>query len=141
MVQQGFVWLAVSDQLDEGGKVHQTDGLVGGRRRVTLEHFGREIGYPRERGCRMVHHVKDMSAVQRIAIEHLLGRALLDGESLTIRPATVLKDAPVGDARAEAFRRYQADLDMLADRVREVPAGELESAVDEALFAVRHSRE
>jgi hypothetical protein len=49
----------------------------------------------------MVHHVKDLSPNQRVAIENLLGRTLSDEESLTIRPARILKDAPVGDALAE----------------------------------------
>jgi hypothetical protein len=48
----------------------------------------------------MVHHVKDLSPNQRAAIESLLGRALRDEESLTIRPARILKDVPAGDERA-----------------------------------------
>jgi hypothetical protein len=44
----------------------------------------------------MVHNVKDLSPDQRLVIEGLLGRALHDEESLTIRPARVLKDAPTG---------------------------------------------
>jgi hypothetical protein len=48
----------------------------------------------------MVHHVKDLSPNQRVAIESLLGRTLRDEESLTIRPARILKDAPTGDERA-----------------------------------------
>lgn len=46
----------------------------------------------------MVHHVKDLSPNQRLAIENLLGRALRDEESLTIRPARILKDAAIDEA-------------------------------------------
>ena len=50
-----------------------------------------------EKESTMVHHVKDLSRNQRVAIEieNLFGRALSDEESLTIRPARILKDAPV----------------------------------------------
>ena len=89
----------------------------------------------------MVHHVKDLSPNQRVAIENLLGRTLSDEESLTIRPARILKDAPVGDERAQAFRRYQNHLDLLANRVKDVPEDEIDAAIDEALQAVRQSAE
>lgn len=89
----------------------------------------------------MVHHVKDLSPNQRVAIESLLGRTLRDEESLTIRPARILKDAPTGDERARAFRRYQDHLGLLADRVKNVPEAEIDAAIDEALPAVRHKAE
>jgi hypothetical protein len=89
----------------------------------------------------MVHHVKDLSPNQRVAIEGLLGRTLRDEESLTIRPARILKDAPTGDERARAFRRYQDHLDLLADRVKDVPEAEIDAAIDEALHAVRRKAE
>ena len=53
----------------------------------------------------------------------------------------MLQNAPKGDARANAFERYQQNLDMLADRVREIPEAEIEAALNEALLAVRHSQE
>jgi len=88
----------------------------------------------------MVHHVKDLSRNQRVAIEieNLFGRALSDEESLTIRPARILKDAPVGEERARAFSRYRNDLDLLANRVEDVTEDEIDAAIDEALRAVRH---
>jgi hypothetical protein len=89
----------------------------------------------------MVHHVKDLSADQRLAIEHLLGRALGDEESLTIRPARVLKDAPIGEERSDVFRRYLNHLDQLADRVKDVPEEEIDAAIDEAVQHVRHTTE
>jgi hypothetical protein len=89
----------------------------------------------------MVHHVKDLSPNQRVAIENLLGRALRDEESLTIRPARILKDAPTGEERTRAFRRYQDDLDRLADRVKDIPDAEIDAVIDEALHAARHQAE
>ena len=86
----------------------------------------------------MVHHVRNLSPNQRLAIENLLGRTLSEGESLTIRPARILKDPPVGDERDRAFRRYQDHLDLFATRVRDIPEEEIDALMDEALHAVRH---
>jgi hypothetical protein len=76
----------------------------------------------------MVHHVKDLSAGQRLAIEHLLGRALGGEESLTIRSARLLNDAPIGEERSDAFSQYLNHLDQLADRVKDVPEEEIDAA-------------
>jgi cobalamin biosynthesis protein CbiG len=57
-----------------------------------------------------------MSPDQRSAIEHLLGRTLREEESLTIRPARILQEAPVG-----------------ADRVSDVSEEEIDGALEEAL--------
>jgi hypothetical protein len=89
----------------------------------------------------MVLHVKDLSADQRLVIESLLGRALRDEESVTIRPAQILKDAPVGEERARLFRRYQDHLDQLADRVKDVAEEEIDAAIDEAVRHVLHTGE
>jgi hypothetical protein len=89
----------------------------------------------------MVHNVKDLSADQRLAIESLLGRALRDEESLTIRPAQVLKDAPSGAERIRLFRKYLDHLDALAARVRDVPEAEIDAAIDDAMQHVRHQAE
>ena len=77
-------------------------------------------------------HVKNLSADQRIAVEGILGRALRDEESLIIRPARMLKDAPTGPERACLFRRYQDHLDAFAERVKNIPENEIDSAIDEA---------
>jgi hypothetical protein len=89
----------------------------------------------------MVHNVKDLSSDQRLAIENLLGRALRDEESLTIRPARILKDAPTGDERARVFDRYLGHLDVLAERAKNVPESEIDAAIDEAVEQVRHKAE
>jgi len=89
----------------------------------------------------MVHNVKDLSPDQRLAIESLLGRALHDEESLTIRPARVLKDAPSGAERTRSFRQYLDHLDTLAGRVEDVPEAEIDAAIDDAVQNVRHRAE
>ena len=89
----------------------------------------------------MVHNVKDLSGDQRLAIESLLGRALHDEESLTIRPARVLKDAPSGAERTRLFRQYLDHLDSLAERVSDVSEAEIDAAADEALEHVRRRGE
>ena len=89
----------------------------------------------------MVHHVKDLSPDQRSVIENLLGRTLLEEESLTIKPARILQEAPTGFDRSLAFRRYRENLDLLADRVTNVPEEEIDGALDEALRVVRHRAE
>ncbi len=85
----------------------------------------------------MVHNVKDLSPDQRLAIESLLGRALRDEESLTIRPTRVLKDSPSGAERIGLFRQYFDHLDALAGRVKDVPEAEIDAAIDEAMQHVR----
>jgi len=63
---------------------------------------------------------------------------LRDDESLTIRPARILRQAPSGQDRERAFRLYRDYLDLLARRVKAVPEEEIDGAIDEALCAVRH---
>ena len=86
----------------------------------------------------MVHHVRDLSSNQRVAMENLLGRRLSDVESLTIRPARILRDAPTGQERARAFGGFRHSLDTLAERVKDIPEDKIDAAIDEALSAVRH---
>ncbi len=76
--------------------------------------------------------VKDLSSDQRVAIESLLGRSLREDEGVNVQPVQVLKDAPVGEARTEAYGRYLADLDRLSARAAEVPEDELDSLIESA---------
>jgi hypothetical protein len=85
----------------------------------------------------MVHHVKDLSFDQRLAIESLLGRTLRENESVTIRSAVLRTEAPQGEERARLARQYQQHLDVLAERVKDVPEEEIEQAIDEAIRQTR----
>ena len=87
----------------------------------------------------MVHHVKDLSSDQRLALESLLGRSLREDESVTIRPALVLKGAPSGEARARIAREYLDNLDELARRVEHVEEEEIDAIIDEAISHARQS--
>lgn len=89
----------------------------------------------------MVHNVKDLSPDQRRAIEGLLGRALHDEESLTIRSARVVKDAPSAEERTRLFWTYLDHLEALAGRVRGVPEAEIDAAIDDAVQHVRRQAE
>jgi hypothetical protein len=80
----------------------------------------------------MWHKVKDLSPEQRLAIESLLGRSLADDEGLNTQPSRLLKVAPAGEERTNAYERYLAHSDMLADRARDVPDDTLDAAIDEA---------
>ncbi len=86
----------------------------------------------------MVYSVKDLSADQRLAIESLLGRALSEEESVTIRPSLIRSHAPIGQERVRAFRRYRDHLDRLAERAREVPGETIDASIQEA---IEHSRQ
>ncbi|MGA2581260.1 MAG: hypothetical protein ABSH24_35300 [Bryobacteraceae bacterium] len=85
----------------------------------------------------MVHHVKDLSADQRLAIESLLGRALREEESVTIGPSVVVQEAPTGRERERAFRQHQSCLDELAGRVKDVPEEKIDAAIEEAVGRLR----
>ena len=86
----------------------------------------------------MWHRVRDLSPDQRVALEGLMGRRLRDDESLAIQASRVMKEAPVGEERARAYRDYLANCDKIARRADTVPDEELEAAIDEASHRVRH---
>ncbi len=83
-------------------------------------------------------HVKDLSPDQKVAIEGILGRALREDESLTIRPSKVIRDAPQAAERTARFAQYRDSLDRIAGRVKDIPEDELDAAIDAATDHVRH---
>ena len=85
----------------------------------------------------MIHHVKDLSPDQKLAIEGILGRSLREDESLTIRPAKMIKDAPTGEERVRLFGQYTADLDHIDGGVKDVPEDEIDAAIEMASCDVR----
>jgi hypothetical protein len=86
----------------------------------------------------MLHLVKDLSPDQRVAIEGLLGRALHEDEGLNIQPSRVLKEAPIGEERARAYRDYLANCDKIAQRADGISDEELDAAIDEARHHAQH---
>jgi len=87
----------------------------------------------------MWHRVKDLSSEQRTAIENLIGRSLCEDEGLNIQPSRVLKEAPAGEERSQAYSRYLGGLDQLAQRTKDIPDEELDAVIDEACDEVRHA--
>jgi hypothetical protein len=87
-----------------------------------------------------LHKAGELSPPIKEAIESLLGRALQEDESVSIRTFRA-KNAPAGPARDEAYRRLLGRIDKTADRVKNVPEAELDAAIDEAADFVRHNPE
>jgi hypothetical protein len=87
----------------------------------------------------MWHPVKDLAREQRLALESLLGRGLRDDEGVNIQPSHILQEAPVGEARARAYRDYLSSLDRLSARTVDTTDDALESAINEACRLARHS--
>jgi hypothetical protein len=87
-----------------------------------------------------VVHVKDLSPDQRLVMKNILGRTLPDDERLTIRASNVVQKEPTGEARALQFKEYRESLDRIAVRVKSVPEDEIDAAIDEATYYVRHQQ-
>lgn len=52
----------------------------------------------------------------------------------------IIKPAPKGESREEAFGRLRARIDETARRAHSVPDEEIDAAIDEAAGYVRHGR-
>ena len=89
-----------------------------------------------------IHKARDLSPELRQAAETLLGQALEEDETVTLRASKgyIIKEAPAGKAREEAFQRLFDSMDKIADRVKDVPEDELNSLIDEALAETRSRR-
>ena len=85
----------------------------------------------------------DLSPESRRVVEALLGRSLDENENVSVRAfrGNLVKPAPTGDAREEAFHRLRARIDETARRAEGVPEKEIDAAIDEAADYVRHHRE
>ena len=83
-----------------------------------------------------LHSARNLSPAVRQALESLLGRALNDEESISVRTYEP-HEAPGAEARRAAVRgleRYFAEMDARRESVSEK---ELDEALDEALRSVR----
>lgn len=77
---------------------------------------------------------------QRQAAETLLGRPLESDEVVTLDVCRPHR-APAGAARREASARLYDILERRAETVRDIPEGEIEKILDEALEESRSRRE
>ena len=86
-----------------------------------------------------VHKARDLSPELRRAAETLLGQALEEDETVSLRASKghIVKEAPTGRIREEAFRRLSEHMDRIAERVKDVPEQELNSLIDEAVAETR----
>ena len=78
----------------------------------------------------------DLKPGERVTVEKLLGHALHDDEAVTLsvfRP----HPAPTGEAKRQAATELHSMLDRRAEKVRNVPADDIEQAIDEAMAGVR----
>ncbi len=88
----------------------------------------------------MLHPVKNLSPEQKLAIEGLLGHAVTEDESVSIksiRPSEIIPSQLSSEQRKEALEklsRYFADLDT---RRKPVSDEEAEEIINEALRSTR----
>ena len=84
----------------------------------------------------------DLSADQRRVLEALLGRAIGEDETVTVRasPGSVIREAPAGEKREEVFRRLDTYAEEMGQRVKGVPEEELSTLIDEAVMHARSQR-
>jgi DNA-directed RNA polymerase specialized sigma24 family protein len=73
------------------------------------------------------------------AVEQLLGRPIDADEEVSI-VAVPSQHLPPSENRAVVARELEAFLNRRADKTKDVPDGEIELAVDEAVDHLRHSR-
>ena len=83
----------------------------------------------------MIRSAKDLSAEQKAIIESLLGRRVLDNESVSIR---AIEPPPLSDDRkheiSEALKKYFAEVD---GRRAQGSAQKAEEIIDDAMKSVR----
>ena len=89
-----------------------------------------------------IHRACDLTPDLRRAAEALLGRALQEDENISVRAfkGAVLKEAPTGEARDEAFLRLLDRVDRTARQAEGVSEAEIDAAIDEASDYVRRRR-
>ncbi len=78
----------------------------------------------------------DLELDERETVEKLLGHPLHDDEAVALsafRP----HPAPTGEAKRQAATELHSMLDRRAEKVRNVPADDIEQAIDEAMAGVR----
>jgi hypothetical protein len=90
----------------------------------------------------VIYQARELSPEMRRAAEVLLGGALDADEMITVRTSKgrLLKEAPTGEVREEAFRRLFDRIDQTAKRAEGVPEEDIDAAIDEAVDHVRHPR-
>lgn len=88
-----------------------------------------------------IHKVRDLTPNLRRAVESLIGRALRENETVTVRASSsIARDAPSGQAREKAYRDLIDHMETIHSKVSDVPPHELDALIEEALAHVRKRR-
>jgi hypothetical protein len=87
-----------------------------------------------------IQKASDLPQTVRSAVEQLLGRPIAPDEEISVA-ALPPQHIPPSEGRADVARRLEAFLDRRAETVGDVPEGEIDAAIDEAVKHARHSRE
>jgi hypothetical protein len=90
----------------------------------------------------VIYQAHELSPEMRRAAEVLLGGTLDEDEMITVRASKgrILKEAPTGEVREDAFRRLFGRIDQTAKRSEGVREEDVDAAIDEAVDYVRHHR-
>jgi len=86
-----------------------------------------------------LHKASDLPPDIRQAVGQLLGRPLEPEEHISVMAYRPHK-APTGRDHAELARRFKERIDKTAAKLKDVPEGELDVLIDEAVDHVRHHR-
>src|SRR6266536_6331390 len=87
----------------------------------------------------VLHKASDLPPKLRQAVGRLLGRALEPEEHVSVTAYRPHK-APTGKAQVELAGRLKERIDKAAERLKDVPAAEVDELIDEAVDHVRHHR-
>ena len=83
-----------------------------------------------------LHSSRSLPPSVKVALESLLGRALRDNESISVRTYEA-HEAPSDEAREAALAGLRRHFEQVDDQLRDVSKKEHEEAIEEALRSVR----
>jgi hypothetical protein len=86
-----------------------------------------------------IHRASELPSDIKSAVEELLGRSIAADEEISV-VAVPPQQAPLSANRAAVARQLEDFLNRRAEKVRDDSDEELDSAIDEAVDHVRHSR-
>ncbi len=87
----------------------------------------------------MQQRVKDIPIDARHWVEQLLGRQVKDDETIWVRTAPIIKEAPLLEERSALVQELEAYFDEIEKQREGVDPKELEAAYDAAMRHVRPS--
>jgi len=86
-----------------------------------------------------IQKASELHPAVKAAVEQLLGRSIAPDEEISVAAVPPLRVAP-SESRAALAQNLEAFLNRRANKVNGLPEEEIDSAIDEALRAVRHNR-